>query len=162
MKKQGFAFLALLVGISMAFPLAAARADGIALPPRNEFYEEVRSHCTAVNEDFRVGGEGDSVPVRREPGSDSVMTTVAKGATIRISATYDLNGETWGLTQFASQVDGWILMDQLRPTGEQSDPAGLPIPTLIIIIVAALIVVTAVLIMVFWKRGRLVKRDGPG
>ena len=87
-----------------------ARADAI-IEPRNDFYSAHKGRCVAVGRYFCANGRNGAASMRKEPGAKREIFSVDNGAIIFIDATYDYNGEIWGVAD--TQYSGWILMDEL-------------------------------------------------
>lgn len=118
MIKRCLAFLLLAVCFLLMLPLTAY-AD-VLIEPNNDFYTRHRSECVSLNRSFYANGEGGSVSVKQEPGSNTETAVIENSEILNILFTYNDNGEIWGVTEIFSENEpydtwpnGWIPMSQL-------------------------------------------------
>jgi hypothetical protein len=122
MKKQiisGVAVLLIAVISALAIPSIYARADAIA-EPNNDFHRRNRTNCVSLNRNFYANGKIGSVSVKNEPGSKREVTEIENGEVLYILATYNHNGEIWGIIDMYVPdklddpwLNGWVPMDDL-------------------------------------------------
>lgn len=85
------------------FSMFSAMAD-VIFEPQNDFYSRHRRDCADLRLNYFANGENGFVSVKKEPGSDSEVTSVENGEIIHIYAVYSRHGETGGFTNFIRRI----------------------------------------------------------
>jgi len=116
MKRKSLILLAIIMVLSIAFPIFSAFAD-VIYDPINTFLERNKGKCVGMRRNFYCNGEDGFVSIRSEPGSDREVAIFDNGEILHIFYTYNHNGDIWGVTEFRSSatqewVSGWAPMDQ--------------------------------------------------
>jgi len=119
MKRKGFVLLALVMIITLAFPILIAQAD-VLIEPNDSFYERNRNKCEYLGRNYYANGEEGFVTFRTQPDANKEVAVFENGEIFFIQFTYNHNGELWGIAEFRQGVanllkSGWIPMDQLVP-----------------------------------------------
>jgi hypothetical protein len=115
-------FWIFLLLCSLLLPRLIASAD-VLIEPNNDFYNRHRTECERLDRYFYANGASGSVSLKTEPGVRGVLSGVVEnGEVINILATYNYQGETWGVTQihtpdtpYNKLPNGWVPMSQLLP-----------------------------------------------
>lgn len=118
MLKRCFIFILLAICCLVILPVSAY-AD-ILIEPKNDFYSKHSSECSRLDKSFYANGKIGYVSIKEEPGSKRNAAIIENGEIVFIMATYDYNGEIWGVTQIYADskkydelINGWIPMDDL-------------------------------------------------
>lgn len=115
-------FWIFLLLCSLLLPQLVVSAD-LLIEPDNDFYNRHRTECERLDRNFYANGANGSVSLKTEPGPRGAPTAeVENGEVIHILATYDYQGETWGVTEIYTPYispdkwpNGWVPLNQLLP-----------------------------------------------
>lgn len=101
----------------------AAKADVIAEPMNDSFYEDHRNECEYQPRNYIVNGPGETVDGYVSPEDHEISVQLNNGDRVHIEMTYrDENGILWGVYDKFSDIGlsveemtAWIPMDYLSP-----------------------------------------------
>ena len=115
-----FIMAVIIIVIFSLFPVMSLRADVLATPMDNDFYNKHAEECAGDGRNYYVNGRQGYVTLQTAPGAAKTVMSVENGTVAYLSVTYKQGGTEWALVMLISYdipydkwPSGWVPKDQM-------------------------------------------------